>query len=415
MHIKELSNAEFNKFTDNYKDHSVYQTSEYAFVMNEQKYDSLFLGLVENNEVLAASLILIEKNFGFKYAYAPRGFLIDYSNFNLLKKFTEEIKKYLSKKNVIAIKINPLIIRSIYDPKTSQTTVNNEFENIFNNLKKLDYYHLGYNNFFESFKPRYEGIIDLNESINSLFINLKKPFRTKIRKADKSGVRIFKGNESNLNYLYLQTKTKYPRNLKYFEDVYNFFNKRNLVDFYFAKLDTREYLISVQKKYKYQSELCSKINSKVFNTKDGKNNIINRKIREENKLANIKNELVYATNLLKKYPEGIVTASVLILKYRDEVYMLMDGYDPKYKVLNSKHLLIWKLIEKYSSLGYKKFNLGGMSNIKEKHKKYTGLNEFKLSFNAKCVEYLGDLELITNKPLYMLYRNSSPIRNIIKK
>ena len=98
MHIKELSNAEFNKFTDNYKDHSVYQTSEYAFVMNEQKYDSIFLGLVENNEVLAASLILIEKSFGFKYAYAPRGFLIDYSNFNLLKKFTEEIKKYLSKK-----------------------------------------------------------------------------------------------------------------------------------------------------------------------------------------------------------------------------------------------------------------------------------------------------------------------------
>ena len=94
MHIKELSNAEFNKFTDNYKVSSIYQTSEYAFVMNEQNYDSIFLGLIENDEVVAASLILIEKNFGFKYAYAPRGFLIDYTDFELLKTFTEEIKKY---------------------------------------------------------------------------------------------------------------------------------------------------------------------------------------------------------------------------------------------------------------------------------------------------------------------------------
>lgn len=415
MHIKELSNAEFNKFTDDYKEFSIYQTSEYAFVMNEQHYDSLFLGLVENNKVLAASLILIEKSFGFKYAYAPRGFLIDYSNKELLKNFTDLLKKYLNKKSVIAIKINPKIIKSTYNPKTNQTTINNDYDKIFNNLKQLDYYHLGYNNFFESFKPRYEGIINIDNQVNKLFYNIKKQFKTKIRKADKSGIRIYKGNDTNLNYLYLQTKTKYPRNLKYFEDIYRFFNKRGLVDFYFAKLDTRAYLISVQKKYKVQTELCAKINSEVFNKKDNKLNAINKKIKEENKLANIKNELIYATNLLKDNPEGIVVASTLIIKYRDEVFLLMDGYDPKYKKLNAKHLLIWKLIEKYSSLGYKKFNLGGMSNINEKHKKYTGLNEFKLNFNSECIEYLGDLELITNKPLYMIYRNSSPIRNIIKK
>lgn len=415
MYIKELSNAEFNKFTDTYKDFSIYQTSEYAFVMNEQKYDSLFLGLVEDNTILAATLILIEKNFGFKYAYAPRGFLIDYSNYELLKKFTDLLKKYLSKKNVIGIKINPRIIKSIYNPKSNQTIINSDYDNIFNNLRKLDYYHLGYNNFFESFKPRYEGIINISNPVNKLFYNVKKQFKTKIRKADKSGIRIYKGNESNLNYLYLQTKTKYPRGLKYFEDVYRFYSKRNMVDFYFAKLDTRQYLISVQKKYKLQTELCTKINNEVFNNKENKTNSINKKIREENKLAGIKNELVYATNLLKNNPNGIITASALIIKYRDEVFLFMDGYDPKFKRLNSKHLLIWKLIEKYSSLGYTKFNLGGMSNIKEKHKKYTGLNEFKLSFNSECIEYLGDLELITNKTLYMLYRNASPIRNIIKK
>ena len=43
--------------------------------MKEQKFGIVFLGLVdENNNILAASLILIQKLFGFKYAYAPRGF-----------------------------------------------------------------------------------------------------------------------------------------------------------------------------------------------------------------------------------------------------------------------------------------------------------------------------------------------------
>ena len=42
-------------------------------------------------------------------------------------------------------------------------------------------------------------------------------------------------------------------------------------------------------------------------------------------------------------------------------------------------------------------------------------DEFKLSFNARCVEYVGDLELVTNTTLYTLYRNSRPIRYMLNK
>ena len=77
--------------------------------------------------------------------------------------------------------------------------------------------------------------------------------------------------------------------------------------------------------------------------------------------------------------------------------------------------MTWKLIEKYSKEGYKKFNLGGMTNPNLKTEKYSGLNEYKLSFNARCIEYAGDFELITNQGLYNLYRNSKPIRYILKR
>lgn len=92
----------------------------------------------------------------------------------------------------------------------------------------------------------------------------------------------------------------------------------------------------------------------------------------------------------------------------------MDGYDKKYKRLNSKHLLIWQLIEIYQKIGFHQFNLGGISNMTVDSNKYSGLDEFKLNFGAKMIEYAGDFELVTNKRNYNLYRNYVPLKNLIK-
>ena len=416
MYIKELTNEEFNNFTNTFKNYSIYQTSEYGFVMNTQNYDSIFIGLIDDDKILAASLILIEKESMFKYAYAPKGILIDYNDKMLVEKFTELIKNYLNKKKIMAIKINPMIIKSSTDYRTNISYINPNFEEQMNFLKKLDYYHLGFNNLFESFKPRFEAILDISKPINDIYNGVDESFRTKIMDADNNGVRIIKGNDNELDYLYNQVKYKYPRDKKYFENVLYFFKKRNMVDYYYSILDTNEYLISIQKKYQEQMEICNNLNSELFNNigKDNEN-IINNKILEENKLNEIKNELVKATKLLKENPDGIVIASMLITKYRDEVYLFMDGHNKEFKSLNAKHLMIWKLIEKYSNDGFKRFNLGGITNPSIDNEKYNSLNEFKLNFNARCVEYIGDLELITNNALYTLYRNSKPIRYILKK
>ena len=152
MIIKQLTNDEFTKFADNYSIKSIYQTKEYAFIMNKQNFESIFLGMMDNNNIVAASIFLIEKRDGFKYAYAPHGFLIDYENNNLVSEFTNGIKKFLGKINVIALKLNPLIVKYIYNSNKEIIYSNPKFEEIFNNLKKLGYYHLGFNDNFEEMK-----------------------------------------------------------------------------------------------------------------------------------------------------------------------------------------------------------------------------------------------------------------------
>ncbi|NLL44513.1 MAG: aminoacyltransferase [Mollicutes bacterium] len=416
MQIKKLTAEEFKKFANQYNDYSIYQTVEYGMVMSNQKFEILYVGLIdENNNILAASLILVEKTFAFKYAYAPRGFLIDYNNYTLLKTFTHEIKKFLGRLDITGIKICPPIIRNVYNFNYKMNENNYYYDSIYDNLKDCGYYHLGYNNYFESLKPRFEAIIDINIPYYLLFKNIDKSYRTKIRNAERNGIKIYKGNEENLEYLYLQTKKKYPRDLKYFKDCYTFFSERKMIDFYYAKLDTAQFLKATQEEYEKQEEDSAIINKQILTNSNKNNKLINKKIQADLKLEQCKKNLVLATNLLRDYPDGIVMASILVIKYRDTIHVLMDGYDPQYKNFNAKHLLIWKLMEKYSKLGYKKFNLGGITNFNIENNKYQGLNQFKLNFGAKAYEYIGDLELITNNTLYFMYRNSAPIRNILKK
>ncbi len=406
MQIKELTNEEFKKFTNKFNVKSIYQTVEYGFVMNHENYDTIFLGLADKNDIIAASLILIQKRDKFKYAYAPKGFLIDYNDTELLKIFTVQIKKYLGKLGVIAIKLCPPIIKTKYSNKNEISYKNENYTKIFNSLTKLGYRHLGYNNYFEALKPRYEAILDLNLPYYTLFKNIKKTVRTKIRNAENIGIRIYKGDINNLDYLYIQTKNKYPRELEYFKNCYKYFSKENNIEFYFAKLDTVKFLKLCNRNFASQEEKCNKLNNELKNNK----NLLKEKMENDILLDRYKSNLIYATRLLSKYPEGIVVSSALIVKNGKEINLLMDGYDTKFKRLNAKHLLIWKLIQKYSELNYEKFNFGGIVNPNIKDNKYLGLNEFKLNFNSNIYEYIGDFELVTNKILYFIYKSQSKFK-----
>ena len=208
MVLRELNASQFNAFINNYPNDSIYQTEQYGNALIKQKYNSSYYGLEENGKLYGASLILIEKRQGFKYAYAPRGFLIDYTNFDLLKTFTSLIKKELGKKGVIAIKINPSIIKETYDTSTDNISSNDQADTIFTNLTNLGYYHLGYNNFFEAFKPRFEAIVNLNKPVEQLFNNLDNENKEKVINSDNSGLLIFKSNNFNPDYLFLDNNSE---------------------------------------------------------------------------------------------------------------------------------------------------------------------------------------------------------------
>lgn len=400
MQIREINKDELNSYLKNI-DHSLYQTSEYANTMEKQLFSIKLLGLEENGNIIGSTILLIVKKQGFNYAYAPRGFVIDYNNESLVKTFTLEIKKYCKKNNIVAIKLNPLIIKEINNVKQEN------YDKIFNNLKSLGYNHLGYNDFFESFKPRYEAKIEMNNP-NILFNNIKKEYKTKIRSAIDNGVEIHKGTYDDLKYLYAHTEKKYPRNLLYFEYLYYYFSQNKKIDFFYAKLNCSKLLSKFRSLYIRQEEICKQIDE--FIKKEQSNRLTALKIEADNLLGKYHNQLTNATKLMQTHPNGIIIAECLFIKENDEVYMIMDGYDKNYKRYNAKHLLIWEAINYYKDFKY--LNLGGLTSLKET--KYQGLNQFKMNFGSACYEYIGDLELVCIPSKYFLLKNLRPYENLIK-
>ncbi len=418
MEFKEITDYEFNQFAKKYTLSSIYQTVEYGKVMQNQKFQPFFVGMIDDtNTIIAASLIIIEKLNKFKYAYAPRGFLIDYMDFELLKEFTAGVKKFLNKQNVMAIKICPLITKAKYTPTTKVVIANPDYGIIMDNLKKLKYYHLGFNNFFEALKPRFVAITNLNPDTNKMFENLHQDFKAKIKTCDLAGVRIYKGDETNIELIVEQMREKNATSKDYATDMYHSFNSSNCAEIYYANLETKTFLINTQIEYQKQASVCHDITEEIFKNQGKANNeLIAKKITSDNLLANLKKQLVYATNLLRDYPNGVVVATAMVIKNRSQVYLTLDGYNNEFKHLYAKHLLIWKLMERFAKEGYLEFNLGGIANpLINENNKYKGLTDFKLNFNGSSIEYIGDFELVTSYPLYTLYRNTSPIRRILKK
>ena len=201
MKIITLDEKAFDKFASTHKYRNYYQTSAYGRTKKSNGSNIHYIGIIDDyNNILGASLLLYKEVFmNYKIAYAPRGFLIDYTNVNNLTEFTNRLKKLLGKQGYMLIKIDPFIPINIRNNKGKIININNESNIILANLKAAGYEYLGANLFFENQKPRFEAIVTLNHDIKEIYQSFDKKVRQKIKKAIRNGIEIYKGNIEEIN------------------------------------------------------------------------------------------------------------------------------------------------------------------------------------------------------------------------
>lgn len=407
MKIVTLNEEQFTLFTNNHKYRSFYQTVNYAKVMKSEGYDYHLLGFVNNsNEIIGATMILYKKIFfNYKIAYSPFGFLIDYSDSDLIEEMTSKLKKLLLKQKFMYLKMNPKIHCSERKKDGNIISYNPEVNDMLEILQNNDYIHYGFNNYFENQKPRWNAILKLTASNDKLYKSFSKQVRNKISKAKRYGVEIIEGTEDDLDTLYEFIKRKHNRSKAYYKNILKEFN--NEAKIYLAKINTASYITQIKEAYEKEIDINEEYNKELQNlSRRGKDitNIINKKMESDKKVSIYQTNLNYATNLFSKYPEGLVIGGLLAIEYNNSLNLVIEGFNKSYKNFNPNYLLKWELIKKYNEEEYSYFNLNGIvGEFKEKNK-YSGLNEMKLGYNASAIEYIGEFDLIINKTIYNIYQ-----------
>ena len=141
MKMIEISEEKFYDFANKSKYNNYCQTSNYGLTMKYKGYDYNFVAYTTNeNEILAAGMFLTKKiGKTYYYAYCPKGFIIDYDDNELVRKFTRNLIKYYIRKKVIFLKINPEIKIATIDSNNDFEKNSNENTSILELLKSLGY------------------------------------------------------------------------------------------------------------------------------------------------------------------------------------------------------------------------------------------------------------------------------------
>ena len=346
MMIIELNEEQFRSYANFHSNRNYFQTVEFANMYELYGYKKLYVGLVDdNNNLIAASLLLLNKIKNYKYAYAPRGFLIDYNDMELFKTFTIMLKNYLKRIKVVFVKVDPRFVYKKYD---KDLNIINDNSKMIPFLESLDYVHLGFNTYFESINSRFEVISTDFGSIKEAYDSLSRNVKRSIIENNKMGISIHEGDASNIDLFYNIIKKKTKNNLVYFKNYFKCFNTQdNKIELYFAKINTETYVNNYRYLVNKETKNNNLINGKMQDINSYKSkNLLDKKILSDHLLQEYNNKLVDAINLYKNYPNGLIVGTCAVIVNNKEVYFLMDGYVPELKEIHTSYSLKWEIIKK---------------------------------------------------------------------
>lgn len=382
MHIIELTELQFKNYSNIHSKKNYKQSIEYATLKQSNGFKPLYLGLIDDDNNVHTATLILEKNINnkFKYGIVPNGYLINFNNIELLKTFTIELKAYLKKLNYVYIRINPLINYQIY---TSDYVLKENNSAIINELKQIGYDPI--NN-----TSKYNMELKTTD-IKTTYKNFKRSLRRNINSCLKKGIIVYKGEEKDK-----QDFINLINNRARYQKIIDTFTKdTNKFEFYLAKIIPETYVNNYRYLLKKEQINNEQLNEKLKNPNiKNTKKLIEKKMTSDKLITSYNNEIIKATNLYKKYPQGVVISGVGIISNQREITFIKECYNNEFKEIRSIPTIKWEIIKKSINLGYRKFNLGDIIIAKNQITK-TG-------YNGEIIEYSNEFDLVINDILYKI-------------
>ncbi len=409
MKLVELEKEKFDSYVLNHpqKSHFLQSAIWGEFSEKEKKQTPFYLGLFDDENLVGAALLLQKKlPLGLCYFYAPRGYVIDFDQANLVEEMTKELKKFAKEKKAIFIKIDPDI--SLHKLDQDGNILENEKNHyeLVNLLKKLGYHHKGFNKNFENSEPRYTFRLDLTNSMEEIEKNFHPTTRKIIHRGNPYDLICHKNEEAKIEDFYLTMMETSKREqvlyhpLNYYKHFYEMLHQEDHSDLYVVEADISK--IKAQYENKMQ-EIKQEINSlQEKQTSKSKNKI------EELKMQEIKQEKEYQ-ELCDIKEKHLVLSSILTVKYGNKVWTVHGGNHSLLRFLNANYFIYYTIIQDAKKEGYQYIDFFGTTGDPKKENPIYGIHLFKKRLGGEYLEFIGEFDLVIHPFLYFCFEKLIPL------
>jgi len=415
MKLTILNETEFKQFADSHEQITFHQTKEWANLKKVNNWQAHYIGLKEKSEIKAASLLLSKsiKFINKKMFYAPRGFLINYNDKELLKEFTEKLKDYIKKENGIFVKIDPFVEYQEHD--NNGDIVKNGYNNktSHENLLNLGYKFFGFNLMQDTLQPRWMHVIETkNKSLDEVMNDMESKTRQILRKNEKCGITTREITKEELPIFkdimkHTSDRREFvDRPLSYYEAMWDALHDSGILKILIAEIDFNVYEENTKnEKEEHERELKNRIYKKENNLlkMNDKKYMSNNK-QDEEAIKRLENQLEKIKELKKEFKEKEVLGGILFLNYQNEVLSLFGGSHAKLMQFQSAYTLHFAGIKMAVENNFKRYNFYGITGDFRKENPLYGLYLFKKSFGGHVVELIGEYDLIISKFWYHIYK-----------
>lgn len=361
--IVPLSEEEFSSFVQSLPHCNFMQKPQWARVKNA--WQSVLCGLKREGKTVAVAHLLIRRlPLGQKLIYSPRGLLLDYSDREVLARFTDELKHYAEASGSYMIRIDPEIVLS-RKYKGEEARDGSGYESL-NSLKEQGWKHMGFATDFHSYtQPRYNAEYPLTKDGAPVSDEeMLKGFDKKLRKfvgryTESRGIFFTYGNSEEDIKLFceISSHTEERQHILLRDPAYFTRMKEAYGDecmFFFARIDLRKFIEFLDAQPQDEQT---------------------QKDREE------------AEKWLQQ-GEVIPMSALQMIRSNDTAYLLYSGFDdrvfPRFRTTNQ---IRYEAMRYFRDRGCSVFSFMGIRGDLN-----DPLSDFKLKFNPTVIEYVGELE-----------------------
>lgn len=425
MEFKILSTEEYNAFASSHEYanflNSIYSKEKIELDSN---WKGEFVGVVENGQVMAATLLTYIPLRNKKcYFYAPRGFLIDYANKELLQFFCSSLLKHMKDLNGLYLKIDPYVPYQQHDMDGNVVEGGFNHQEYIDNLISLGYEHQGFTTGYdESVQCRWMSVLDLrNTDEKTLLKNMDSQTRWAINKTLKLGIRVREIGEDELyKFDQIMKHTSVRRGFSdtdesYYHQQMQTYGKGNVIRFVLAELDLNEYEATLKEQIRVREEELVEVEKALAEVSKSKKFNKRKKVLLE-EIQDIHKKIDDNKVLWPDAVDGVLTlAGSSFMSYGNEIVYLTSGAYDKYMKLNASYAIQWYMIRTALENKVPFYNFYGISGLFSPEDEGYGVFNFKRGFRAEVVELLGEFILPIDPSAYKKYLFLQKVKSKIRR